>query len=1501
MAGDLEFAEPVRRWLRVRSGEDQDDPPFELDDDGFLPDPTADEPLRMGAGMVRPEDAVVGRGALVLLGEPGAGKTTTFARLTDADRSAGEPEPGSPGTVWITGSELGDSSSFNEVLGEHLAALPLAGAAEPLTATLTIVLDQLDEAANLFRLPARLKRALNDKDTRALRFLIACRTADYPEGLTRVLEQALGACVVVDLAPLTRDDVATLAAGTDVDATAFVAAVVRAGVGTLANTPLTLKVLLAAFRQEADALSRTPRELFEAGVTQLVDEHDRGRAIKPFATTTVEERLVIAGRIATRMLLCGQRTIWCGEAAQAGPEDITEGMLARGREIAAGSFEVSPLAVGETLRTALFSRSGTNRVAFAHSSFAAFLAARYLTARSSADPDAQRGITGIFLVAAPDEETASIPIHLRETAAWMLAHIPGEHLWLATADPEGLIAHGAYITDFATRAAMVDGLLRRAGEVELSERSWHRTWWRLTHPGLAGQLTAVLTSVLTTGSEEWQDFAAASLAIRFALDGEVAEVTELLLKVAEAPKLAPALRNRAIKASMAINPTMAAPRLRSLLASLAPGTNADDDSEELVGTILSELWPEHLDLADVLPHLRPVRADSVIGMYRWHLWRLPGDVAEPDLSALLTHATHLVDQLLAPPAGSDASEPTNFSPDLSRSPTLDDVLAPIFDRITVSPSVEEYLPVLGRQVSRLLLGLARVPVPLGVDLVDESGKVTTSSIDVRRSFAEAVILALAAEVAEFDRYHAHLVLWEWKSTRHGPAAPQGLRRGDRTYLLDDSDFAWLLGRVDELRGSGEHKQADAIGLVAASVADLYNPSTFELAYARRGTPEGEHFAWAFDGVALDSALAEAMRRNTPKEKPWEHADAFASRQRDRLQSAVAGDANAFWRLTRDLRADVATGQFDAFDSDDPRILPGASLWAPDDFVAAFSVAARQFLDAENDHRDEWLGTQTRDYRAEAGYAALVVLHDNGSLDDISDRWAAWVGAVLDKAHRAATARDSSLLRDLISRAGTHAATELVAAICTLVGGSLARGEAPWALAEIMSSVPAAVHSALVKLADNLRAALDSSDGSDGPFTVPDTVEGRRTAANAWATLLHEPLLAGNAAALNQVEEALGHEMTEDDALWAAAAGRLLLLADPERFWPRIRQTLTISPAFSKDLAFASAQTYRLNDFTESLPDRELVEAWRWLADVCPPETDVFREGWVPPERSVHDWRNAMLNVLSRRGTQESVLGIRSLVESFPNDLRLQAALVSARRQAQARATVLLKPQQVVELLADPGRRVIRTPLQLAKLLTEVLTEIERDLPTHSNLLWDCEREPKPTGSPKWARRPLVWRPKLEGALAAYLAHELTIRLVRRAVVINREVVVKPTDAGDSGERPDLLVQAIAVEGELDTAEIVSVPVEIKGSWHAAVSAAQRDQLANRYLPAEKTDAGVYVVGWYPIDLWSAQDRNPKANARKLIGPEPLLESLRSQAGEIFKEHGRRTLPYVLTITRAAPS
>jgi hypothetical protein len=366
---------------------------------------------------------------------------------------------------------------------------------------------------------------------------------------------------------------------------------------------------------------------------------------------------------------------------------------------------------------------------------------------------------------------------------------------------------------------------------------------------------------------------------------------------------------------------------------------------------------------------------------------------------------------------------------------------------------------------------------------------------------------------------------------------------------------------------------------------------------------------------------------------------------------------------------------------------------------------------------------------------------------------------------------------------------------------------------------------------------------------------------------------------------------------SVAAAHLLLATDAPEAWPRIHRALTTSQRFAYDLAVACATTRHTDTVADALSDTELTEAYRWLADVVSPNTEVYRTGFVTADQSVHDWRNALLAVLSRRGTPQAVRGIRAFVETFPDNLGLQSALVTARRRAQAQATVLLNPEQVIALLADPDRRVIRTAVQLAELLIDTISEIGRDLGGHPNLLWDCERAPVPENSPKWTRRPLVWRPKREGGLASYIAHELDLRLARRAIVINREVVIRPTNAGDSGERPDILVDAIA----LDTATTVTVPIEIKGCWHEAVPTAQRTQLADRYLPATKTDAGIYLVGWYPLKLWTADDTKPQRAAAKLGTREELLHTLQEQADEIHSQTSNRTFPYVLTIPRASPA
>jgi hypothetical protein len=1479
-----------------------------------------------------------------------AGKTTTFELLTGASVDTPGPEPGDPGTLWVTGSELSDSAAFESVLGEHLSVLPRTGDVETLSGTLTIVLDQLDESADLTALPQRFARKLKGKDPRSLRVFVACRTADYPERLTTVLRQSCGDCVVADLAPLTRADVMVLVSSVGMDPSAFVDAAVASGVGALASVPLTLKVLLSAFRQDERSLDRGPRALFELGVSSLVTEHAANRAANASSTSSAPQRLVIASRIATRLVLSAQRTIWIGQEVLV-DGGLTAGMLSGGAETTVrGTFVVTNVDVGETLKTALFSRSGPNRAAFAHSSFAAFLAARYLVARFQGTGAAvsKQQLSGVFLVAAYDEDTASIPVHLRETAAWLLAHAPHEYRWLAAADPEGLMAHSAYITDNDIRALMVAELLRRADEIELSERSWQRTRWHLAHPGLAGQLEEVLDRTLSTPSSEWSDFAQARLAVHLARDCAVSALCDPLLRLAEADGWPIALRQAAAKAAMETSSEEAAPRLRRLLASLkADNDNAsvttDDvatrdstERDELVGTLLSLLWPDHLELADALPHVHPVGDPIVFGGYRWQLRQLPLRVHEADLATLVRFARDLLAEMLGVPAGRPlighhAVMVASTRVAVNRrsvEATIREFITPVVERVIASPSVLDHLPEVVEVLAGLLYASVRLTLPATLDLVDEQGREQEPTRNLRRRVAEELIRQLLDQTGEFNRHHAHMVTSRWTQDRTWAAVDRGVtgpQRGGRVSLLDDHDVRWALERADHHRAAGRTLLGNALMNVASVIADLSNRDTLELVFAREGTSDWDYFPWLHGSTSPEDALAKAADRTVPADEQWDHSNRFIEVQRQRLQDAATGDTQAFWQLVVDLQRDPATGQPQQVASYDIMSYPGTTLWSEETFRSDFRAAARHFVDSENDHRDEWLGTNQYDYRAEAGYTALAFLHDSGDLDGFADRWRAWVAAVLVNAHLGDTPTAADVAQAFVARVAQHAPTELADTIHRLVRASLARGQAPWYLPSLVPLVPQALHQVLTDLAAEVHVALtehvvtadaDSDAGTasndpespadlDQPVAIPPTTSAKTAAIAVWADLILQPLMEGNEEAARHAGQIL-HAGDVDPDL-AVAAGRALLRADAADAWPRIQAVVETSSEFSRKLAASCANTEHLTARTntvtiaEALSDSELIAAFRWLATICPPGTEVHKAGWhaVTDEHRIHDWRNSMLSTLSQRATKQAILGIRALVQSFPDALEIQAALINARRRAQARDAVMLTPDQVLELLADPDRRIIRTAMQLAALLADTITHIQEDLDTHANLLWDCERQPVPADAPAGTRRGLTWRPKPEGTLVAYLAHELDLRLQRRGIVINREVMVKPTDAGDSGERPDILVDATdSTSHEID---IVTVPVEVKGAWHSAVLTAQRDQLAGQYLNATGSDAGIYLVGWFPLDLWDADDKGRQSTAKKHKSADALLSVLEQQAADIFDETGKRTVPCVLTIARAAPT
>ncbi|MEV5470175.1 hypothetical protein AB0N37_31900 [Streptomyces griseoincarnatus] len=189
--------------------------------------------------------------------------------------------------------------------------------------------------------------------------------------------------------------------------------------------------------------------------------------------------------------------------------------------------------------------------------------------------------------------------------------------------------------------------------------------------------------------------------------------------------------------------------------------------------------------------------------------------------------------------------------------------------------------------------------------------------------------------------------------------------------------------------------------------------------------------------------------------------------------------------------------------------------------------------------------------------------------------------------------------------------------------------------------------------------------------------------------------------------------------------------------------------------------------------------------------------------------------------------------------------------------------EVCEVLTAPSRRIIRSPEQLAAVMAEALKDIADDLRTDRALraqLWHRQRKDN-----VWAG----YVPKEEIEVSTWLARELQRRVRDRAAVL-REVEINPRLAHTMGDIPDLLAVAQTTGGQG-----MSVPGEVKCSWHREVVTAIRDQLGRRYLQGPMGTTGVYVAVHYSSSAWDDGDSRRARASRH--SPEQLRDDLQKHA------------------------
>lgn len=591
-----------RLWVR-REGV------MDLSDGGFPRPP--DEEHRL-FGLAKNDsvyfDTIANTPCLVLLGEPGMGKTYALGE----ERRALEIRAERQGQKTLS-LDLHSYSSEEHLIRDFFESASflgwVAGKHE-----LHVFLDSLDEC--LLRVDS-VASLLGDKlkelpSVAGLYLRIACRTAEWPSVLEQALrgkwgEKAVG---VFELVPLTRSDISQAADTEGLDSRRFLDEVEKREVVPLAFKPVTLQFLFKSFRQNAQ-LPAGQKELYAQGCRLLCSETNPDRRTPRLqGKLTPEQRLAVAGRIAAATILCNRDAVW--QAETAAPEtDLAIADLC-GKQ---GENTVTRDDILETLGTGLFSSRGPDRMGWAHQTYAEFLAAQFLI---------QQGMTSeqmfALLMSSTDGGRKLVP-QLHETAAWVATMSRDVFAAIMKSDPEVLLGSDIATAVPEDRAALVEVVLRAWSEGALTrDREIDRRYHKLAHPTLASQLRPWLTN------------RAASIVARKAAI-EIAEACRLneldsdmaMVSLDSTEKQEIRIRAAVCIAAIAEEPIKA--RLKPLV--LGP---ADDD---LRSWALLSCWPKHLSTSELFTSLTPPQSDHS-GDYRFVLsHHLPSQMDTVDLIVAL--------------------------------------------------------------------------------------------------------------------------------------------------------------------------------------------------------------------------------------------------------------------------------------------------------------------------------------------------------------------------------------------------------------------------------------------------------------------------------------------------------------------------------------------------------------------------------------------------------------------------------------------------------------------------------------------------------------------------------------------------------------------------------------------------------------------------------------------------------------------------------------------------
>lgn len=915
-----------------------------LSDGGYLYNPDSEFGHIYNSEVV-PFDAISDVPCLVLLGEPGIGKSHAMQHerhwIEETIQTRGDK------LFWKNLNEYGSEDRLVKGIFESSEFITWKNGCY----CLHMFLDSLDEChLRIENLAALLKGKFQEskKNIGRLYLRIACRTAVWPDVLEDGLKNLWGEEKVqaYELVFLRRTDVQEAAIQNSLDPEDFLKEIDRAQAVPLAIKPVTLNFLIKQY-QKTGRLPQSQNNLYREGCLYLSEETNESYiAARRTGNLSKKERLIVASRIADVTILSNRTAVWLGSRCDLPENDIPlEDLCGSEEDVDGNKIKVDRTAIQEVITTGLFSSRGPSRMGFAHQTYLEFLAAFYLDHRAVPLPQ----LLNLFVL--PGDDEGKIIPQLQETAAWLAGISTAFFRYMMDTNPEVLLRSDVAKAEPEDRAKLTGALLELYAQEKLHDRmstGW-KHYGKLKHPSLSDQL---LPFISDTKKNDMVRRAAIEIAAACQEKSIQSALLSIILDKAESPLV----RHEAADALEQLGDAPTKARLKPMILDDGIGPDPDD---QIRGSVLSALWPGCLDAIELFSHLPKPQNGHFIGSYAMFLSHgLITALSPADLPIALEWVVN-----------QERDDRIEF-----HFKTLaHKIMQKAWDHLLAPGILHAFAKaVIARQMRH-------------DEILEDQGKITFKDIlsqeDVKRHhLIEALFESLT------DSYEAR-----W------------LPMCGTTPLAYSKDLPWLLDKYQQ----AESHQMKAVWL--DFIHDVFDMSDFQhisLLYEASLTDQAlaEKFAWLLRPVKLKSPEAKKMKADYIKKEKWQNRDQDRPllepppRQRiaNLLDLCECKDVRLFWRLLQEMSLEANSTHYqDNFESD-IMTLPG---WRDADNITRSRIirVAERFLCEQNPDDHNWRDGVSFYLPILAGYKALRLLYyvSPQTIDALPpDRWKKWAPTVL---------------------------------------------------------------------------------------------------------------------------------------------------------------------------------------------------------------------------------------------------------------------------------------------------------------------------------------------------------------------------------------------------------------------------------------------------------------------------------------------------------------------------